>query len=261
MSSIIFHSEHIDVAVRGSERFLMGSILSDTFKAALGLSKYSDNKWVLDYIEKTDRNSYLFSKSSHSGDSLDTWLSLPEHGHKFIFDGKPVELFSIVLSTAIALGGDELKLMARLHGQCEIHCWIEPANHAWFAGIIEKALAKHILRAEQGWETVIALLRKGIESAIVCSYSVCEQFPNAHTAGWKEPTENSETWYDLTDTERWEKAMVGLRSQSEKYILTNEIKPETWDNYSFACAVTAFTLKHDVWTKSLAKQAAEKATK
>jgi hypothetical protein len=54
------------------------------------------------------------------------------------FDGEKFvdfPLFSAILNTTLAIGSDPLKLYARLHGQCEVHTFVEGKNRNWLADI------------------------------------------------------------------------------------------------------------------------------
>ena len=108
-------------------------------------------------------------------------MSVPSdsiHGYLMV-EGQRVDIFGAQLDTAITIGSDQLKFAARLHGQCEIHCYVECKNRKWLASIIEQGLEQHLYRKDKGWESVIKLLRNGCKSPVVMSYSVCDSFPSS----------------------------------------------------------------------------------
>lgn len=151
--------------------------------------------------------------------------------------------FCLQLNTAIFVGNDAVRLLARLHGQCEIHGYIEGPNRGWYAGIIHDGLEAGVLRAEMGWESVMLLLSVADDSPIVTDYSVTESFPSQSAASWagyEEPREGA--WYeDLTEAERWELAVKGVRSSAGC-----EWKPEMWAHPNFGDGKTAL----DRWNSS-----------
>lgn len=135
------------------------------------------------------------------------------------------------LLTEACQRGDDWRLIARLHGQCEIHAYVEGEDRDWLAGIIEGALASGLLREgfdttidpNSGWRKVIDLLRSRDDEPVVTSYSVCEGFPNLTLVRQEEtwqPTrpswEPGEEWYDLPAEEQWATALAALRKKDER---------------------------------------------
>jgi hypothetical protein len=139
--------------------------------------------------------------------------------------------------------------MARLHGQCELHAYVEGANRAWLADIIERGRETDVLRPQMKWEQVAEFLRSRDDCPVVTSYSVCDQFPNRHVAGWVAPMskyedtgeeyEDTDAWYDLPEAERWQRAMDGLRAQGNGL----ELKPDNWNTFHFRDGVNGFQLR------------------
>lgn len=132
----------------------------------------------------------------------------------------------ISLNTAIAVGNDALRLGARLHGQCEIHCYVEGPNRAWLAGIIEAGRESGFYRESMGWESVCGLLRRRDDSPVVTSYSVTEQFPE-----FRGGADDA-----LTDEQRWEQGVTELRAD-----WSLELKPENFATFRFGDGATVFT--------------------
>lgn len=162
----------------------------------------------------------------------------------FVVGNYKVNLFGAQLNTAYLLGSDPVKLMARLHGQCELHCYVEAENRRWLAEIIKRGLKTGIYRLDQGWESVISLLENGCNSPAVTSYSVCDQFPNRFAANFNPPLdedgeENWDAWYDLTLESQWDLSMQGMRNEPRRSL---ELNPKTWETFYFSHGWDAFKL-------------------
>jgi len=174
-------------------------------------------------------------------ETLKTALMVGYGNSPLVIDGENVHTFAVALNTALDLGNDAIKLSARLHGQCEIHTWVEGPNRKWLAEIIQAGLKRGIFRGGMGWDSVIELLESRDDEPVVTSYSVCDRFPNSHTAKWKPPIVDDEPdydkWYDLPLQEQWQLAMAGIRDYA-----TLEMKPEGWDEYCFGDGMNGFEL-------------------
>jgi hypothetical protein len=133
----------------------------------------------------------------------------------FHLNGEPLENFDLVLNTVLAMGSDPLCLLARLHGQCEIHAYVEGPNRAWMAGLIRQGLAAGLYRRGVGWEAVAEFLEQSDSEPVVTWYSVTGGFPGQHVADQFAPEgADVDAWYDgLTDDQRWEHSIAGLRSR------------------------------------------------
>jgi hypothetical protein len=145
-------------------------------------------------------------------------------------NGELLSNLSLVLNTVLVVGNDPLCLYARLHGQCEIHAYVEGPNRTWLANVIRDGLEYGVYRPEAGWESVVTLLRNREDEPVVTSYSICESFPNRDVADWVPPGEANEdddahedAWYDLDADERWRLAMTALRVDTESL---RELQPE-----------------------------------
>ena len=171
MSRIYFHSLSCESEVFGSERAFMGHLVSDMFLSALGVDSFDfppSNPHVLRTI--LDPAHYT---AKHTGrefsDSLSTALRVGMDSSILRVDGEAVNVFSATLNTAIVMGSDPIILSARLHGQCEIHTYVEGSNRRWLAGIIEQGRKSGIFRADSGWEDVIEHLRERDDEPVVTS--------------------------------------------------------------------------------------------
>lgn len=174
---------------------------------------------------------------------------------RFRLDGHEVEPFIISLNTAARIGNDAIKLMARLHGQCECHAWVNGPERSWLADIMEKGLELMIYRENEGWDKVIELLRASDGDPVVTSYSVCDQFPNARIAGWQDDSDG-DGWYELDDATQWSKAMKALWEEDEKYTYGRRLKPSNWQDYRFLGGQDAMQI-----AKEIGRLAAEKRKK
>jgi hypothetical protein len=130
-------------------------------------------------------------------------VSLRVRGLKIHAAGAELETANLDLNTALVAGSDPVRLAAKIHGWCEIHCWIEGADRKWLAGIIDEGLAAGIYRrgmwyadqpdgpkdkwSSQGWDEVLDLLRERDNGPVVLSYSVGDGFPNADIADYLPP--------------------------------------------------------------------------
>ena len=245
MSRIYFHSPSEDTEVRGSERAYGAYLINEMFVTALGVNDYDydSHPHTLRAIIAPDH--YCLRESGKRfADTLRTALHVHSFGPTLVIDKQPVDTFAASLNTGILLGSDPLIAYARLHGQCEIHAYIEGRNRAWFAKILQRGLDTKLMRPDCGWEQTVEMLHKRKDEPVVTSYSVCDQFPNAEAAGWK-PTriEDGEAcwddWYDISESEQWELGMKSLRAEPNRGL---EIRPRGWNNFYFGEGWNGFTL-------------------
>lgn len=227
MSRIYFHTEGEEAAeVRGSERAHMGVTCSDVAVAMFGVTFESDpirrilpKEWVTtgDWVRMFKTN-------------------VAVHGNAQFETPERPSVFDVVLNTALAVGGDGLKIMARLHGQCEIHAYVEGVDRAWLADIVDAQRRLNILRADQGWEGLSIFLRQASDRPVVTSYSVTEQFPNPTIIGI-EDEDASERWWEKSEAERWADGLAVLRANHPR------LQPESWSDYRFTDGITAMDLR------------------
>lgn len=211
MSRVYFHSPHGDAELRGSERAWLGSLVDSI---AFGfLDRYTDAEQLLalvrpgHWLHKEDRTQPGWALTWYdrarlalgTGNDDDPVLQWRGHG---------IDTFSLRLNTALRYGSDPVRLAARIHGQCEIHAYVEGINRAWLANLIQQGLDEHVYRAgiwytdrpgvnpaaqpdrrwsDQGWGEVVKLLRDRDDEPVVMSYSVCDGFPNREAARWEPP--------------------------------------------------------------------------
>lgn len=230
MGKVYFHSPSGEVLLRGSERHHAGHIVNELACAAISLDCVDDP-----ILHLLPPDCYLRNgeRGHHFKEDFRTWMLVGEKDFH-LPGGKRVSTFIVSLNTALVMGSRPVKLLARLHGQCEIHTWVDGQNRAWLAGIIEEGRKSGIFRADQGWEEVVEFLRQRDDEAVVTSYSVCEQFPTTPESWeYREAEEDyfgpdGRAWYDMSREEQWKVSMDELR---ERQAL--ELEPESFDDFWF----------------------------
>ncbi|MNU39105.1 hypothetical protein D3C71_277930 [compost metagenome] len=161
-------------------------------------------------------------------------------------EGHELYLDDIALNTALDVGSDALRLLARLHAQSEIHCWVDGPNRNWMADIIAAGRAEGVLREEMGWEALADFLRSRDDEPVVCSYSVCESFPNfgllpdTHRLKIREAKGDDiddilDAYYSMRWQTQWKLCMGELRNRTGRL----EMKPDDWRSYHFGNGITA----------------------
>lgn len=283
MSAIYFHSITGAARVSGAERAYAGILCNNLLQLALGITDSSlfeaePYRKILPpdcYVLRTTNNlEFIRNFRTYtliSGVWDKDYLIMPTTGEQ-------QNPFYLALNTAVAMGSDPVRLLAKLHGQCELHCYVEGPNRAWLADIIDQGVKDKILRTgpkfeglptkKYGWQFVIDLLRSDDDSPVVCSYSVTDQFPNQYMAtiygSWSPPEIDdaairekyrlnkdddveeykdgciSDLWYALSDEKQWEYALQGLRKANEKGTL--EMKPETFAIQGYGNGLSGFDL-------------------
>jgi len=220
-----------------------------------------EDVWILDIIPKS---SYVHEEAKRAwqnskngwinpvyrvalNEAIQTWIKVGLGADHFIWQNKKLGKFATILNTAMAAGNDVIKLAARIHGQCEIHCWVTGKNRDWLADIIEKGLDINLLRQNEGWSSVVDFLRINNQEPVVCSYSVCEDFPGPHVVKDLSKIPNydkldSDAFYELDTEKQWALALEGLNP-------VLEITPDNWDDYYFGDGTTLFNIKTAIFNK------------
>lgn len=241
MSRIYFTSAEREVEVRGTERAHAGVMCTDLLEAVLrihGTRRYGADS----LIRLVPKGSYLWSvKPEARGPMLGVYLGT---GGTFVIDGEEHDTFTVALNTLVSMGNDALIFQARLHGQCEIHGWVDGPNREWLAGVIEEGLECGVLRPgtdvhPTGWAAVLELLRETDDGPVVTSYSVCEEFPDQEVvieAGlWPDGRDRGE-WYEMPADEQWTLAVEALRKVSPEW------SPDGWDG-RFGSGLSGFDVR------------------
>lgn len=264
VSRIYFHAKEDEAEVLGSERAHCGVMCSDLLWLSLGI-RYESAPGVRRLLAMFPESHYLrtipFKPDAPILRMVETAVCTDSN---LMVDGERVDTFTLALNTACRLG-DPMRLLARVHGQCEIHGWVEGRNRNWLASRIEEARKANLLRAGMGWESVVDLLRAWtstakrsfMDDAVVTSYSVCEPFPNAgicKDAGlWTpgadhcgindaddeyapgEPWWDGDEWLDLSADEQWSMGVAALPSRAPEW------SPATWGTL-FGSGMTGWDL-------------------
>lgn len=227
MSRIYFHSEDGTAEVSGAERAHAGLFVDRVGCALIDA----------DWHETRDLLAAAIVGGVGNCD-VRTMLRSSFYGAKIrLADGSEVEPWTVHLNTVLRVGSCPARLLARLHGQCEVHAWVDGHNREWLAEIIEEGRRDGLMREDMGWESVADLLRSTASGPVVTSYSVCEQFPNRTVAGWSD-SNYGDDWYDLTAAERWDMAMGKLRESSGGL----ELRPDDFAAFYFLTDVSAINL-------------------
>lgn len=243
MSRVYFHSPSAETELRGSERAYAGYLVDRLALACLDTNGFEMRDRLLTLVPS---NSYLHTvKTEHFAVSFDHWWG-GLHSEPILVGDAPHDTFTMSLNTAVVMGSDSIELLARIHGTCEIHGYVEGENREWLAEIIDEGRATSVLRSDAGWENVAALLRSRDDEPVVMSYSVCDQFPNARVAigagTWAAPEDDpdGDAWYELTSDEQWRLAMNGLRRAGQGNI---DLHPDMWGIRGFGeSTLTVFDL-------------------
>jgi hypothetical protein len=215
MSRIYLHSIEGSVAVQGTERHYMGYLIS-------GLALAFLDRVYRDELRLVCKDSYV--SEARSDAEFDRYFAvwLRTGTGKFVgADGKYIDPFAVQLNTAYRAGSDPIKLMTRIHGQCELHCYIREPNKVFVRAIILEGLHKGLFRDNVGWVQAADFLGS-TPGNVVFSTSVGSSFPNAELAGMGEEFDK------LHPTEQWNAAWANLQKESGL-----EITPERWDSFYF----------------------------
>lgn len=280
MSRVYFHSPSGTAELLGAERAHAGLTAQ---RIALGaVDAFHNHERLRELINPA----HDMARADTSGEMIrwafwfDQALTVNDASLPLLtYRGHPIDAFSLILNTAIAVGSDPVKVLARIHGQCELHGYIEGPNRAWLADLIDQGLADGVMRRTLrgrplGWDDVTAFLRARNDEPVVMSDSSGDMFPNEDVAEWRPPagtdlrpdwaaedpdewaaldeTERAEweqtraldLWAELPKDERWDLAMTGLRARSERGALL-EMKPDGWAAYRFGHSLTIFDLYAD----------------
>jgi len=233
MSSIAFHTKERTVRVGGVERMTMGWRCWSLFRSFLHLEAPSEQ--MPRFIAMLPPDHYAH-QSHDKARAIETALHVSRGD--FRWRGEDIDLFALHLNTALVVGNDVIKLMARLHGSCEIHAWVDGPNRAWLASIAERGLALGLLGSDKrlhmypGWPAVIELLRESDQGEVVTSYSVTDSFPNY---------EDREDEDEDREQMSWDVAMDKLRKLDGGF----ELKPDNWDTFRFGHCLSAVDLVAD----------------
>ena len=245
MSLVTFQTAEAATELRGAERAYANILCNQIAWAALSVDRlYPERDPVFGLLPD---DSYLRALNGH--DLLAAWETWFMAGMmseaKFqLPDSRCLDVWDVALSTAVAIGNDQLRLLARLHAQCEIFGWVAGQDREWLAGIIADGLTTGLLREGVGWQEVAAMLEADTKEPVVTSYSVTESFPDAWWVAEAEGNpitpetqeEREEQWYSLSDKERWRRAVPLLPKGAPRWCVQN------WGN-GFGHGLTVWDLR------------------
>ena len=237
MSRIDFNSEHETTQISGSERAYMNRMIFDISLIPLIPISKSPGIGPPEILNSVPDECYMHNLYRDRPDAFEhvfkTWFRVASGiNDGLIIDNQKYDLFGIALNTSIVMGSSQIKLFALINGLCELHGYIEGHNRKWVASIIKQGLNSSMYRKGMGWDKLINMLESNDHMPVVMSYSVCDGFPNMHTAGY----ENRDEWYRLSNQDRWKYSMDELRDNS-KWL---EIKPNNFDNYYFDTGINSY---------------------
>jgi len=242
MSRIYFHSINGEKEIWGAERALAGHYIN---QLALSILNVKENYSKLYSVLNPE--SYLINpRIGHEVDDMETAIRVNWGfgSPLFIIDNKPVNIWQVLLNTAMAIGSDQIRLLTRLHAQCEIYSYIKGKNREWFADIISGGLDAKIYREQSGWKELIEFLISDNKNTVVTSYSVCTCFPNPYILGYG----GDNAWEDfarLNKKAQWEKCLKELYKSSEGL----EISPENF-YVRFGNEINAFELINKLYKRT-----------
>lgn len=245
MSSITFNARNHSAVLRGSERHHMSFIVSGIagaiakdIRAEVFVKVGNPKHYLYQTAAACVAAKDAYAERTRYEEQLNTTLKVGGMMGEELFPG--YDQFTTELNTALALGSAPVALFVRLHGQCEIHLWIEDGDGPGIADIVDRGIATGLCRPGQGWDKVVELLRTPDVGIIVTSFSVTDSFPNDDIAvddrlpekadytnyATMTPEEMErvdglaadveEVWYEtFTDDDRWDAAVRGLRAKGQ----------------------------------------------
>jgi hypothetical protein len=291
VSRIYFHTKTRTAELRGSERQWLRAVAANTAQHWWGLDGSTPtNEWtqhrafdIINMIVPGTSGQYVLDIARAAAttppfqtivDILKTCLRVNDVPLRV--GDHAVSSANVELNTALATGNDIVCLAAKIHGWCETHPWVEEADRAWCADIIERAVTAGVYRAgmwytdgcgqrtwgDLGWASVMALLRDTTThpGPVVLSYSVSDGFPNPEvattmpawpdgvtedwdaltTAQQDERRKARTAWYDFPFARQWETAMDGIRRDQPWANIT----PTNLTTTTFGPAISLFDLFH-----------------
>lgn len=227
MGSIKFESKERAVYAGGSSRDDAEKIIQNMTSAVLDTK---NNKYFLSLI--IPYGHYMADLEITSPDWAEAFeTALFDGSLRPIVQGKEIDPFALVLNTASALGSDAVKMIARIHAQCEIHGFVKGENRAWMADIIENSPID-VFHPDKRWRDVVELLRESDEGPVVMSYSVTDDFLDSAGDEWQIEwkvappygtfEEAEDAWEALSHEEQWDYAVKWLYTKEGFEITPNE---------------------------------------
>lgn len=232
MSRIYFHfDDGSNAEIYGSERAYMGILINGLAFPCFGVSKYGvGDDPILDMMPGFTRGSDIRIE-----DNVAMWLTSIMGENAFLLpDGDKASTWQVILNTVYAIGQPMLRLLVRLHAQCEIHCYALDEDLEGVRGAVAAGIESGLYRKGQGWEELLPKLVR----PFACSYSVCSQFPNAENLDIDGDRKHDE-WLELPFEDQWEQAWGALTKDDSKMLRLKDLDKD----YGFGCRLTAFDIR------------------
>jgi hypothetical protein len=247
MSAIIAHMHNENIAIPGGIRGAWDLLFRDIFMRIMKPAIYDGPDKTAGLRSLLPPGHCLLAEQGYEFENLaECWLRgrmlhADNLEHPFlVLDGRRLLFFATVLNTVVSLGSDALTLAARLHGQCELHCYVEYEDFYWFADMLRKSIpifrAQHKQATNQlEWlEHEMRQIHRKKGLPVVFSYSVTNPWPNALDCNVSDGA-----WAKMDRDRRWSLGTEALRSHPEKRL---RIGPDEWDGYQFDYGLSAFDL-------------------
>lgn len=260
MSRVRFHARTKTAEVGGAERHWWGHLCWRMMSGVLDISDSYDDEIAKRLWSLVPEAHYLKATPLRGGIPTHSLLTaLHVSGGRdsvLVHKGRAIDGFGLQLNTALCGGSDAVKLAARLHGSCEIHCWVDETNRDWLASIIKRGVTDRILRESHphsnhvGYDDVLRLLQHPEHRGpVFTSYSVSESFPGIHLLEPDASDERREQLWELPSDERWKLAAEAVCSGNGR--VGAELRPDDWASFRFTHKLSAFDLIAADWETRL----------
>lgn len=237
MSRVHFTSRSGEAELMGFERAHCQNVVSDIAVSLLRLN----SSWIL------QGDNLPWSELAPGKDEQQLrWCFTGIIMEPFVWKGHEISPWRIMLNTVLRLGSDPLRLMARLHAQCEIHSWVDGPNRAWLASIIDEGLESGLYRESGKWGEVAEFLRSSDSEIVALSYTVTECWPNGYACGYNSE-EDAEAFYEFDSDKKFDLCEEWLRTANAG----QEMKPDNWASYYFGDGLSGFDLLAPDWRERL----------
>jgi hypothetical protein len=234
MSYILFADSRREVKVSGRERALLGQYANDFPFAFIRPEN----------LRHLPVDPARFGAGEHdlawSRRFMNAWGYSPS---AFQYEGDAIDTLNVGVNTMTAVGGPLLGVVAWIHGQCEVHGYIEGEYRDWLADQLDQGVRAGLLREHpdahyDGWGQVAAMLRGGRTEPVVMSYSVCDTFPEPPS---NLDEEQQDAWYNIDPDERWIDGLTRLRGGEGN---VGALDPRTLPERRYGDGKTIFDLAH-----------------
>lgn len=225
MSFIRFATENgICVDLAGCERAYFARLIREIGMGCFSLfDTASDPCFIRRVLPKNEADRMSRYEGYEFSRACELYLTNSLGESNLIFEDGPKNFWHMLLNTCLRIGGDPLKLATRIHGQCELHCWVAEENRLWLANIIKEGLEKNIFRKTvRGQHLQWEILRKFVTrikddpGEVVLSYSVCDFFGS--------------------NNKKWSEEIKQLHPSLE-------LSPHNWDTYYFSHGIATLDLE------------------